>query len=75
MAKLKITNVTIIDNHNADVTLENGEQIKYCGNWELGGKPQIGDTVNTDNFLDPFMELTNDGLYDQRKHPHRSPLY
>ena len=75
MAKLKITNVTIIDNHNADVTLEDGQQIRQWGNWEIGGKPQIGDTVDTDNFLDPFTEVTNKGTLDQRKKPHRSPWY
>ena len=76
VAKLKIIEVNIIDNHNADVTLEDNSKVRRIGNWELEGKPpQIGDIVDTSKFLDPFTELTRKGLYDQRKKPHRSPWY
>ena len=76
MAKLKITSVKVIDNHNADVTLEDNSQVKLIGNWEIAGNPpQIGDIVDTSKFLDPFTEITNKGTFDQRKKPHRSPWY
>lgn len=75
MAKLKITSVHIIDNHNADITLEDGQEIKLGGNWEIGGEPQIGEIIDTSKFLNPFTEITNKGTFDQRKKPHRSPWY
>lgn len=71
--KEKIVSIKIINPNTTRAVLESGQEIE-C--WHIeNDHPQVGEYKDVDDCLDPFTELTNSGLYDQRKKPHRSPFY
>ena len=70
-----ITSVKTINSTTTEVTLESGRLVDVW-HGEEGERPQVGGFIETDNLINPFeIELTRNGVYDQRKKNHRSPFY
>ena len=73
--KEEIVSTKKINSTTTEVTLTSGRKVDVWHGVE-GEIPQVGEYMETDNLINPFeIELTRNGVYDQRKKGHRSPFY
>ena len=69
MVKEKIVSITIINPNTTQCVTESGIEFEQ---WHMeNDHPQVGEIIDTDDFVDKFTEAT----YDLRTKRHRSPFY